>query len=201
MIPDDDMMRTILTVSGEVEAAATPRCVCARFELIREQDTPVLLGTAFALQGKAIGRHLTKADKCIVLAATLGVGVDTIVRRYQAASPHRALIADACANALIEDFCDQIQEAAKTATCGEAQMLTSRFSPGYSDMPLETHDWLLPLLDTNRKIGLFKTPQQLLTPMKSVTAFMGIVPRLENRNRSFCANCTENTRCQYKGNT
>ncbi len=195
--PDEDMLRDIEAAARETEQVATPRFVCAKFPLARSENVLTVADTPLVLEGKAIARHLQHADECVLMAATLGVGIDNLCRRYQAVSPLRALLIDACANSLIEDYCDRIQAAAGEEACREDEKLTWRFSPGYGDLPLTIHRTFLPLLDTGRKIGLTETAQHLLTPLKSVTAIMGIVPRTDKPLPKGCDTCAGRENCNY----
>ena len=197
VMPDEEMLQGIESAARETEQAAAPRFVCAQFSLTRSGDMLSVADTSLQLQGKAIARHLKNANECLLMAATLGVDIDTLSRRYQTVSPLRALLVDACANSLIEDLCDRIQSAAEQETCDANQKLTWRFSPGYGDLPLTVHSAFLPLLDTGRKMGLYETQQHLLTPQKSVTAIMGIVPRTEHTPPKGCDACTERENCNY----
>ncbi|MFA9381727.1 MAG: vitamin B12 dependent-methionine synthase activation domain-containing protein, partial [Acetanaerobacterium sp.] len=195
--PDDDMMRAIELAAHEAQETAIPRFVCAQFALSREGGVLSLADTQLVLEGKAITRHLRNAQHCILFAATLGTAVDMLSRRYQSVSPTRALLVDACANTLIEDLCDRVQAAAEAEVCGAKERLTWRFSPGYGDLPLTVHRKFLPLLDTQRRIGLTETEQHLLTPQKSVTAIMGIVPRTQEQTSGGCAVCEGRDNCSY----
>lgn len=196
-MPDEEMLVGIESAARETEQVAMPRFVCARCALTREGDMLTVTGTSLRLEGKAIARHLKASCECVLMAATLGVGIDTLSRRYQTVSPLRALLVDACANALIEDLCDKIQAAAERETCNTHEKLTWRFSPGYGDLPLSVHSIFLPLFDTGRRMGLFETPEHLLTPQKSVTAIMGIVPRTEQISEKGCEACAGRENCNY----
>lgn len=195
--PDDDMLRDITAAAREVEQAAVPRFVCAQFPLMQGDGVLSVADTTLVLEGKAIARHLKNSRQCVLMAATLGASIDALSRRYQAISPLRALLADACANALIEDYCDMVQAAAEQEACAADEKLTWRFSPGYGDLPLTVHRVFLPLLDAQRKIGLAETAQHLLTPQKSVTAIMGIVSRRSDMPAGGCAECTNRESCSY----
>jgi hypothetical protein len=58
------------------------------------------------------------------------------------------------------------------------ESITWRFSPGYGDLPLDTHINLLGALDTSRKIGLTVSRSLILIPSKSVTAIIGVTKKV-----------------------
>jgi len=53
-------------------------------------------------------------------------------------------------------------------------LLTSRFSPGYRDLPLTLQREIFTLLEPSRRIGLSLNASLLMSPSKSVTAIVGI---------------------------
>lgn len=53
---------------------------------------------------------------------------------------------------------------------------TKRFSPGFGDLPLELQPQVLAALDTGTLLGIHTGSTHLMTPMKSVTAIVGLKP-------------------------
>ena len=72
-----------------------------------------------------------------------------------------------------------------------------RFSPGYGDAPLSASEDLIALLDATRRIGLSMTRSYMMTPIKSITALIGISERNEDRRRD-CSNCPAGPDCPYR---
>ncbi len=56
----------------------------------------------------------------------------------------------------------------------EGESLTHRFSPGYGDLSMSVTEEILAVLDAGRRIGVSVTKSLMMTPMKSVTAIIGI---------------------------
>ena len=69
--------------------------------------------------------------------------------------------------ALCDDFCNDIQNTLKT-------QLKPRFSAGYGDLPLDTQKQIFSLLNLSKNIGLTLNDSLLMSPTKSVTAFIGM---------------------------
>jgi 5-methyltetrahydrofolate--homocysteine methyltransferase len=122
------------------------------------------------LRGDDIKTHLEGCSEIIILAATLGLQVDELIRQTEASDMAGAVILDELAGAAIEQVCD-LAEADIRAKHGK---ITTRFSPGYGDFPLEVQAELLAVLDAKKKIGLYLNQSNLLIPRKSVTAVIGI---------------------------
>ena len=57
------------------------------------------------------------------------------------------------------------------------RQLTSRFSPGYGDLPLAMQQDVMEALDCGRTVGITLTDSLLMTPSKSVTAIIGMKER------------------------
>ena len=117
-----------------------------------------------------LARNLRGCASAIVFAATVGMGIDVLIRRYSLLSPAKSLVCQAAGSAAVETLCD--------ALCrdlpDEYGELRPRFSPGYGDLPLETQRDIFRALAPERALGLTLGASLLMTPTKSVTAFTGI---------------------------
>ena len=183
--------------AGELLAAACPRWTWRGFGC---EITPegVLLDCGFLLPGKDLAAHLAGCREAVLLAATLSPGVDALLRRTQLCDLSRSLVLESCATAAIEEVCDQAEAVIRGQYPGRG--FTSRFSPGYGDLPVTIQGEFLALLDTPRRLGLCATASSILTPRKSVTAVMGIrEPGKESvpRARS-CGSCSLGESCPYR---
>jgi hypothetical protein len=150
---------------------AAPRHVWRIFDMEDRADGLAPAGTTLVLPGQDIRRRLTGCRRVALLAATLGVGADTLIRRWEHTDLTRALVLDACANQLIEEVCD---EAERAVEADAAMRSAGRFSPGYGDLPLTLQPGFLAVLDAGRRIGLTCTESLILLPRKSVTALIGL---------------------------
>lgn len=153
-----------------------------------------------SLSGTSIRTHLEGCERVILLAATLGLQVDTLIDRTQVTDMTDALILDALSNAAIEQICDRAEEQLHAAL--SAWHFTWRFSPGYGDFPLTTQPRLLETLNAARQLGVTATDSLLMCPKKSVTALIGCASVPIPKGRRGCAVCTMRQRCPYrmKGN-
>jgi len=159
---------------GMILNLAEPRSVYGVFSLNRDGDVLRLQGTNVALGGEDILVHLAGADQCALLAVTLGAPIEAAIRRAQVADMALAVVLDATADAAVEQVCDGLQFEIAEWAKSENLHLTSRFSPGYGDMPLSQQRDICDLLNTVRRIGVSVTSQYILTPRKSITAVCGL---------------------------
>ena len=119
---------------------------------------------------RALAERLAGCSHVLVLAATLGVGIDRLIARYTSLSPARALCLQAIGCERIEAVCDSFCEEWRL----RGFVLRARFSPGYGDLALELQRDIFAYLDCPTRIGLYLRDSLLMTPTKSVTAIVGI---------------------------
>lgn len=174
---------------------AEPRHVLRKFSL--ERDPLRLQGTDVALEGVSLSELLEDCDSVLLLAATVGLGVEREVSRLFYRDPTLAVMLDAAATCAIESVCDEVQAEAERKL---GRALTMRFSCGYGDFPLRAQFDMVRLLQAE-KIGITVNPDALLSPQKSVTALMGITSKEKGSVRRgcghSCGSCGK-TDCAYR---
>ena len=172
-----------------LRAAATPRGVWKQLPL-----------TALPLQnaGNDIARHLRGCDAMVLMAVTLGSGADTLMRRLELTDIALAAVVDAMASAVMEELCNALEAEIRTSVQAQGHYLTGRFSPGYGDCPLTLQQPFAIALDTVRGLGMAVTPENLLTPRKSVTAILGVANHPVTGARAGCGHCLLREKCEYR---
>lgn len=176
----------IALCSRLVMQAARPKLTYRIFPV--EDCQPV--GAGFLLEGADIRRHLSDCREAILMAATLGPDVETLLMRTQITDMAKALIMDSCASAAIENICDNFEADLRKEYAEKGLYLSDRFSPGYGDMPISQQTAFCDALDVRRRIGLTVSASGILIPRKSVTAVLGASETPKRRRSSGCANCT-----------
>ena len=156
----------------EAERVLSPRVCYARFPLSVLSER-VDIGFAVC-ESKSLARHLSGCAEVLVLAATVGAGLDRLCAKYSLLSPTKAYLLQAVGSERIEAVCDSFEEKMRIELEGQGKSLRTRFSPGYGDVPLSLQKDLFRALDCPRRIGLTLTEGLLMSPIKSVTALIGI---------------------------
>ena len=110
-----------------------------------------------------LGRFLGETKRVVVLAATLGIGVDVFLQRLMLTDISKAFMVDKLASKLIEEHVNEVQ-----ASMG---IVGKRYSPGYGDFDIKHQKNILGMLYCE-KIGLYMTESYMLTPSKSITAIL-----------------------------
>lgn len=150
------------------------------------------------IKGEDIKEHLSGCEKVIMMCATLGAEIDKLIRINQISDMAKAVVMDSFASVAIEQVCNKID--IMFAEKYKGLNMTTRFSPGYGDYPIELQKSFLHILDAPRKIGLTANDSFLLTPVKSVTAIIGLSENPIERKKRGCAICNMNQSCIYRRN-
>lgn len=139
----------------------------------------------FCAQSSDLAKSLKGQKKVILFAATLGVEIDRLIKKYSKISPSRALMFQAIGTEQIEALCD--------AFCNDMG-LGCRFSPGYGDLSLDVQTKIFDVLNCTKYIGVSLNNSLLMSPSKSVTAFAYSGNPVKNK----CKFCNK-TNCTYRG--
>ena len=148
-------------------SVAKPMYIAKKAKISRQNDT-LYIENAKA-QSRALLAVCNGYDECMLLCATLGVGVDRFILKTAGISAHDAFVMDAMADALIEALCDYAER-----KCTEGHIASGRFSPGYADLDISFGREILLLTDAERRLGIKLTESGLMLPKKSVNAIIAI---------------------------
>ena len=148
----------------------------------------------FTARSATLKRHLDGCERVVLMAATVGIGLDRLIAKYGRLSPAKALIFQAIGAERVEALCDAFCAELETETALNAR---SRFSPGYGDLPIELQREVLTLLEAGKRIGVTLNDSLLMSPSKSVTAFVGL-SREQKQTASKCRLC-EKKDCAFRG--
>lgn len=193
---DERTMSLIQDSFKELESAADPRSICRIFEMEQTEDGKIKAGI-LEMESVSLSRNLKGCDRLVLFGATLGAEVDRLIRRVSIRDMAKAVILQACAAALLEEYCDRCQEKIRADFEKEGRYLRPRFSPGYGDFDIRYQEPLMRILDCAKKIGLTMTEGFMMTPTKSVTAVIGASPIRQRCPVSGCEACGK-TDCEYR---
>ncbi len=136
----------------------------------------LLEGPGLMLPGGDIARFLEGCTHAVLLAVTLGMENERELLRARALGPVQELMTDACASSMAEEAARAASAEVERRAAEAGFRCTRRFSPGYGDLPLSLQPEMLRLTGADRMLGVQTAPSFLMTPMKSVTAVVGLVP-------------------------
>ena len=119
----------------ELEKVSALRSVFRIFEMNRIDEEKVAIGT-LQISSKSLARNLNHCEKAVLFGATLGTGVDRLIARTSLTDMANAVVLQACAAAMLEEFCDEKQFEIGEELEKEGLYLRPRFSPGYGDFDI-----------------------------------------------------------------
>lgn len=180
--PEEEIFALIEQAATQMHKIINPKAVFQDFQLEitfptenQNQENPIikLKDTNFQLQSKDLYNNLKNCHKVYLLACTLGPQVDSLIRKTQFTDQVMAAVFQATGAMYIEEVVDFVNNQIKEMEIQNGNFTKPRFSPGFGDVSLEVQKDFFSLLPCS-KIGLTLMDTLIMTPEKSVTAFVGI---------------------------
>ncbi len=180
----------------ELSAAVDPKHLSREYQL-RILPDGTIDGSCFQVKSRSLSRNLKDCSQVILFGATLGIGADLLIQKYNKLQMSRAVVMQAAAAAMIEGYCDGVCSQMRQIYEGEGLYLRPRFSPGYGDFPLKCQSELLDALEAGKRMGIKLTDSYLMMPSKSVTAVIGVSKKPYRCEVKGCEACGR-TDCIYR---
>lgn len=210
-MPDEQILKISEEVLGEIMIASEPKSVYKIFDCKIENDNVFLFECGsynddfnkdkevpqLCIKSKNLADNLKQCSKAVLFAATIGIGADKLLNKYELMNMTKASVTQACAAAYIETFCNVLQDEIRQQALAEGLYLRPRFSPGYGDLELEAQKHIFAVLECTKRIGLTLTQSLLMYPTKSVTAIIGLTPNKQSCHIDKCKQCN-NIGCEFR---
>ena len=193
---DESVLNLVESCVEELSRAAEPKSISREFPLTLLPDGEID-GGCFKTRSRNLSKNLKDCISVVVFAATLGLGADHLIQKYTRIQMSRAVVLQAAAAAMIEDYCNEVCTRLRQEYETRGLYLRPRFSPGYGDFPLSCQPALLDGLEAGKRIGIKLTDSFLMMPSKSVTAVMGVGQRPFRCEVRGCGAC-QRTDCLYR---
>lgn len=194
--PDEQVSALLQECWDELTAAAAPRCLSRSFDLCFFEEDGID-ASCFQTHSQSLRKNLEDCEQVLLFAATLGAQADLLIQKYNRLQMSKAVILQAEAAAMLEDYCNRENARLKDAYEAEGWYLRPRFSPGYGDFPLECQRALIAGLEAGKRIGITLTDSLLMVPAKSVTAVIGISRIRRDCTVKGCEACGK-ADCEYR---
>ena len=163
----------------------------------KEMDGCRIVAGDLRFTSNDLGRNLDGCTIVVLMAATIGPGVDYLIRRAEARSMAEAAVFQAAGAAMVEAWCDTVNQRIVEALREEGLFARPRFSPGYGDAPLALQRDFSRLLAMPATCGISLTDTLLMVPSKSVTAFIGFSEQNKECTIAGCDACGKRESCAY----
>lgn len=201
--PDDTVKGMTEDVLDDLTRVIEPKNIYKIYDCGVSGNKVILRGAgeSVAFESANLSDNLRQCPKAVLLAATLGLGADKLMQKYEVVNMAKASMAQSCGAAAIEAYCNILQEEIRGEVSGKegekALYLRPRFSPGYGDLALECQMVIFKELECTKRIGLTLTDSLLMYPTKSVTAFIGFTDNPQGCHIGKCKNCS-NLECEFR---
>lgn len=174
--PQEEVSKLIEECSQKMHKILQPRATYDFFDLTLKAngDRPLIQFADLSFESVDLGRNLTDCKKLAIFAATIGPQVDALIRKTEIISPVEAAVLQATGAMYIEQVVELMNEKIRAEAEAQGYKTRPRYSPGYGDVPLTMQKDFFRLLPCTR-IGLSLMDTLIMSPEKSVTAFVGIL--------------------------
>ena len=193
---DDKTLQEIQDSFRELERLADKKSIYRIFELSLKDENELKIGNV-EIYSRNLRTNLKDCKQVVLFAATLGAEVDRLIRKMQVVDMAKAVVMQACAATLLEEYSDELQQKIAERMQEQGKYIRPRFSPGYGDFSIQHQKAVLAMLEASKRIGVTMTDSYMLTPTKSVTAVIGIGDAEMNCNLNSCEEC-DKTDCTYR---
>ena len=193
--PDEAMLKKIEQLKEEALASVTPRSIF-KDVAFRTFGDDCFLVDGVVFKSRKLTSQLKTAKRLLLFAATLGPESDRLLRKYSVSDRSKYVLTQAILTEMIESYSNEICDGLAEKYKNEGLYLMPRFSAGYADLELTAQKSFFELLDISKRIGVTLNDECLMTPSKSVTAFIGL------GTKPFCAksgcSACDKTDCEFR---
>lgn len=165
---DERLLRLIDSAEAQINAVCRPKSLYRIFDCEARGGVCVIGG--FEFESERLAENLSGCKRAALIAATLGVEGDMLLRRSEP-SGAELLVMQAALAAKIEEVCDSVQRLIEER---EGVKTRLRYSPGYFDLDITQQKKLFKMADITKRCGITLSDSCQMIPTKSVTAFAGI---------------------------
>lgn len=195
-VNDPVTYRMIQECTEKLQFVIQPAHLYAYYPLTIKDDTFQFASLSFS--SKSLLRNMEGCTEICVMACTLGIGVDRLIRKTELTSISEAAIMQATASAMAEAYCEHVNNMIKEETAQRNLYCRPRFSPGYGDLPLYLQKDIFSLLNLTKNLGITLSESLLMIPVKSITALIGISDTCRSFTQNQCINCNMQNTCIYR---
>ena len=167
--PCEEICELCEVAYNELCKVITPKYIYKEYEFTRTNNGIIIDGIEF--KSTKLLSHLKDSTSIVLFGATIGVGADTLVRKYSVTDAAMTSVVHSVGASMVENLCDQACEELKNTIKGDHKY---RFSPGYGGLDISSQTDFFKLLPMTKQLGVTLSESFLMTPTKTVTAFIGV---------------------------
>ena len=165
---------------------------------LESPEENVLVAGEMEIHSKNLYKNMRGCRACCLFAATIGIGCDRLIARAELTSMADAAIYQAAGAALIEAWCDVVNQEIIKEAKEKGLHARPRFSPGYGDFALTHQRDFEKILQMAKHCGIHLTDTLLMMPSKSVTAIIGLSETDTPCILQGCETCDHASTCSFR---
>lgn len=201
--PDEQVKGLVQQCVSELQARSQLRSVSRVYPLTFPGENELLVGNeqtdCMHIHSANLYKNMKGCEKAAMFAATIGQGVDLLIRRAEASGAMTAAaVYQAAGAAMVEAWCDEVNRNIIGKEKAEGLYARPRFSPGYGDFALEHQHDFFRMLDITRNTAISLSDTLLMSPSKSVTAIIGLSRQQEPCILQGCEECASRKTCAFR---
>ena len=168
---DDVTVSLINSVFEEIKSVAEVKIFSAKDRTIHLNQGINCFSRCFL--SKNFADRMVSATTIILLGATLGQSVDRLIKRYSLTNSARSAVMQAVSGSVVDCLIDDVEKEIK-----KDNEVVFRYSVGYGDFDLSYQKDCLEILEAQKTLGITLSDGYIMSPSKSVTAFIGVKEKI-----------------------
>lgn len=174
----DERQETIrLAVDESIRKARSltaPKYFYTQKEITHLTDDSIEIEGGVKFLTRKIPEYIKGANAIIILLVTIGDGVEKESSSLMSAEDHlHGYLLDRIGSFAVESLAENLEKRLRKDYALVKKSVSSRFSPGYCDWPVEEQFKMIKALDFS-KIGVSLTEGCMMVPKKSISAIMAV---------------------------
>lgn len=170
---DAQMQELAETAVKELSEKINCRSVYAKFPL-EVTDDEIIRFAGKEIKSHHLTLNLKGCQSVILFAATLGPEVDKLIQKTSKINSAKAVMLQAGGAMFIEQYVELLQKHFRDEEVKNNNFIRARYSPGYGDVGLDIQKIFFELLQCQKNLALTLNDSLIMSPEKSVTAFVGV---------------------------
>lgn len=164
---DDETISLINSVFEEVKSVSEVKIFSAK-DTVEHINQGIYCFSRRFLSRNLADRMLLSTS-VILVGVTLGQSIDRLIKRYSLTNTARSAVMQAVASSVADCLIDDIENA-----ISREQEVVFRYSVGYGDFDLSYQKDCLEILEAQKTLGITLSDGYIMSPSKSITAFIGV---------------------------
>lgn len=194
-----DKIRPVLDrYMRKARALAVPKYIHEEKKIERLDEHSITIEGAVTFLTNRIGQYIKGAESIVVFALTIGEEIEKEASALMAGGDEvGGYLLDRIGSFAAESLAENLEKKLRSHYSAHKKSVSSRFSPGYCDWPVEEQLKIAKLIDLS-KIGIRLTEGCMMVPKKSISAIVAVAG--EGIFKEFISSCNicEKEDCGYR---